>query len=173
MATTAGPAEAAPRPLVKIKKIKTKTAPYEGKALVKPVVRVRGQVKVLSKTLTVKRGKKVITRNRAKVRLNPGTYRVKTRVKFQRWTVVDGVREYSTVKTRVKSQKLKVKAGQRPNRTDPISTWDCPSWAPIKGNGDSMIYHMPEQSFYDRTKPEECFRTEGAAVAAGYRKSKV
>lgn len=60
-----------------------------------------------------------------------------------------------------------------PNRTDPVSAWNCPSWAPIKGNADSGIYHVPGQRFYDRTKPEECFRTEAAARAAGYRKSKV
>ncbi|WP_423494747.1 cell wall-binding repeat-containing protein [Microbacterium esteraromaticum] len=59
-----------------------------------------------------------------------------------------------------------------PSRTAPISgTWSCPSWAPIKGNADSMIYHVPGGQYYARTNPEECFRTESAAVAAGYRKS--
>ncbi|MET2011932.1 carboxypeptidase regulatory-like domain-containing protein [Microbacterium chocolatum] len=60
-----------------------------------------------------------------------------------------------------------------PSRTTPTSEWNCPSWAPIKGNKSSMIYHMPGQRFYDRTKPEDCFRTESAAVSAGYRKAKV
>jgi hypothetical protein len=60
-----------------------------------------------------------------------------------------------------------------PSRTAPTGTWTCPSWAPIKGNADSMIYHMPYGRYYDATNPEECFRTESAAVAAGYRKSKV
>ncbi|MBO1770905.1 cell wall-binding repeat-containing protein [Agrococcus sp. TF02-05] len=60
-----------------------------------------------------------------------------------------------------------------PNRTRPISgTWNCPSWAPIKGNADSMIYHMPSGRYYASTNPEECFRTEAAAIAAGYRKSR-
>lgn len=59
-----------------------------------------------------------------------------------------------------------------PSRTVPISgTWNCPSWAPIKGNADSMIYHVPSGAYYSRTNPEECFRTETAAVAAGYRRS--
>ncbi|WP_243074869.1 cell wall-binding repeat-containing protein [Microbacterium sp. SS28] len=59
-----------------------------------------------------------------------------------------------------------------PSRTKPITgTWNCPAWAPIKGNADSMIYHMPGGQFYDATNPEECFSTESAAVAAGYRKS--
>ncbi|GAA1180912.1 hypothetical protein GCM10009584_23660 [Ornithinimicrobium humiphilum] len=60
-----------------------------------------------------------------------------------------------------------------PTRTAPISSWNCPSWAPIKGNANSGIYHMPYQRYYDATKPEDCFRTEAAAVAAGYRKAKV
>ncbi|MCK2024540.1 hypothetical protein KZC52_16545 [Microbacterium sp. kSW2-24] len=59
-----------------------------------------------------------------------------------------------------------------PNRTTPVSSWDCPSWAPIKGNASSHIYHVPSGAYYSKTKPEECFRTEAAAVKAGYRKSK-
>jgi hypothetical protein len=49
----------------------------------------------------------------------------------------------------------------------------CPSYAPIKGNASSMIYHVPGGAYYTRTNPEACFRTEAAAVAAGYRKSKL
>lgn len=55
----------------------------------------------------------------------------------------------------------------------PISAWNCPSSHPIKGNASSMIYHMPGQRYYTRTKPEVCFSSESAAKAAGYRKSKV
>lgn len=54
----------------------------------------------------------------------------------------------------------------------PVSEWDCPVRAPIKGNADSMIYHVPDGAYYDITKPEECFSTEADAVAAGYRRSK-
>lgn len=60
-----------------------------------------------------------------------------------------------------------------PSRTAPRSDGSCPSWAPIKGNADSGIYHVPGQRFYKVTKAEQCFRTESAAVAAGYRRSKV
>lgn len=60
----------------------------------------------------------------------------------------------------------------RPSSTAPISAWDCPSWAPIKGNASSMIYHMPGGTYYSRTKPEQCFSTESAARAAGYRPAK-
>ncbi|MGQ2910336.1 sunset domain-containing protein [Aeromicrobium sp.] len=60
-----------------------------------------------------------------------------------------------------------------PGRTDPVSSWNCPSWAPIKGNESSMIYHMPHQRYYKATKPEDCFSTQAAARRAGYRKAKV
>jgi hypothetical protein len=60
-----------------------------------------------------------------------------------------------------------------PGRTEPKSEWSCPSWAPIKGNASSMIYHMPWQRYYDLTKPEDCFSNENAAQDAGYRKAKV
>ena len=57
-----------------------------------------------------------------------------------------------------------------PQRTAP-SGWNCPAWAPIKGNASSMIYHVPGGAFYNRTNPEECFATTGAAERAGYRAS--
>ncbi|MFF2276662.1 hypothetical protein [Agromyces sp. NPDC058126] len=60
-----------------------------------------------------------------------------------------------------------------PGSTIPVVDWTCPSWAPIKGNQSSMIYHMPGQRYYNATNPEMCFSTERAAVSAGYRKAKV
>lgn len=65
------------------------------------------------------------------------------------------------------------KAVAYPSTTAPASKTTCPSWAPIKGNASSGIYHGPGQRFYKATHPEDCFRTEGAAVSAGYRKAKV
>jgi len=62
-----------------------------------------------------------------------------------------------------------------PSSTAPASDGSCPSWAPIKGNHSSSgdwIYHVPTGRSYKVTDPEECFRTEAAAVAAGYRKAK-
>ena len=50
----------------------------------------------------------------------------------------------------------------------------CPSGFPIKGNHSAsgeLIYHPPGGQFYNRTNPEDCFATAGAAVAAGYRAS--
>jgi endonuclease YncB( thermonuclease family) len=49
----------------------------------------------------------------------------------------------------------------------------CPSYAPIKGNASSMIYHRPGQQYYAVTTPEECFRTAASAEAAGYRAAKI
>lgn len=64
------------------------------------------------------------------------------------------------------------KPAPKPTSSKPVSAWNCPSWAPIKGNASSGIYHMSYQAYYSRTKPEICFATEAAAVKAGYRKSK-
>ena len=38
----------------------------------------------------------------------------------------------------------------------------------IKGNADSMLYHVPGSSFYNRTKAEVWFDTEANAEAAGF-----
>ncbi len=43
-----------------------------------------------------------------------------------------------------------------------ISTYDCPTYAPIKGNQSSMIYHPPDSPWYAITTPEECFASEAA-----------
>ena len=53
--------------------------------------------------------------------------------------------------------------------------WNCPRNAPIKGNQGSngWIYHLPGQAYYNNTNPEECFASESAARAAGYRRAKV
>jgi hypothetical protein len=62
------------------------------------------------------------------------------------------------------------------NSYPPIpGTWNCPSYAPIKGNQGSpeWIYHLPSNAYYANTNPEECFATEAAAVAAGYRPARV
>lgn len=58
-------------------------------------------------------------------------------------------------------------------RRAPVTSWDCPRNAPIKGNANSGIYHVPSARFYGATKPEDCFATESAARSAGYRKAKV
>lgn len=58
-----------------------------------------------------------------------------------------------------------------PASVKPASIDTCPQTHPIKGNrGDKdWIYHLPTDGSYKATHPEECFATEQAAVAAGYR----
>lgn len=51
-------------------------------------------------------------------------------------------------------------------------TTECPPGFPIKGNGRSRLYHLPEGFAYARTKPELCFRTPEAAEKAGFRRAK-
>lgn len=72
----------------------------------------------------------------------------------------------STTATVKQATKPKSKAKTQPNG------WNCPSWAPIKGNASSMIYHVPGGAYYNSTKPEACFATSGAAEDNGYRASK-
>lgn len=49
----------------------------------------------------------------------------------------------------------------------------CPASHPIKGNDNSGIYHVPGQRHYHQTNARNCFPSEAAARAAGFRKSKV
>ena len=106
-------------------------------------------------------------RNAKKARLAPGTYRVTTKVRFQRYDPVTWEKR-GGVRTKTRTQTLVVKPGKRPSSTSP-NGWDCPSWAPVKGNrGDTdWIYHVPGGRWYDVTNPEECFTTESAARDAG------
>jgi large subunit ribosomal protein L4 len=50
----------------------------------------------------------------------------------------------------------------------PIEGDEMPEGFPIKGNADSMLYHLPDTSFYNRTVAEVWFATEEAATAAGF-----
>ena len=45
-----------------------------------------------------------------------------------------------------------------------------PKGFPIKGNADSMLYHVPGSRFYNQTVAEVWFATEEDAEAAGYSK---
>jgi hypothetical protein len=82
-------------------------------------------------------------------------------------------RLYSKVKTKTSTpQKLVITQGKKPSWVWGSGGWNCPKAYPIKGNASSMIYHVPGGAYYSRTKPEQCFATESAARAEGYRKSK-
>jgi large subunit ribosomal protein L4 len=50
----------------------------------------------------------------------------------------------------------------------PIEGDEMPDGFPIKGNAGSMLYHLPDTSFYNRTVAEVWFATEEAAKAAGF-----
>ena len=45
---------------------------------------------------------------------------------------------------------------------------EAPEGFEIKGNADSMLYHVPGSSHYDRTVPEVWFASAEAAEAAGF-----
>ena len=47
---------------------------------------------------------------------------------------------------------------------------EAPDGFEIKGNADSMLYHVPGSAFYDRTVAEVWFADEEAAEAAGFSK---
>ena len=178
-ATLSAPsASAATTTSVTIKTIGTKTAPYKKKVTVKPSVTAKGKVSVKSKTLTVKKSGKTIAKNKKSVALKAGTYKVTTKVTYKTYTLTSAkTKVWSATKSKSKTQTLVVKQGKKPSRTTPVSAYNCPSWAPIKGNqttakkGD-WIYHVPGGRYYKATKPEECFTTASAARKAGYRASK-
>ncbi|MEZ5161083.1 MAG: hypothetical protein R2709_10320 [Marmoricola sp.] len=60
--------------------------------------------------------------------------------------------------------------------TEPVAGWlGLPAQCADQGNQGSngWIYHLPGQAYYANTNPEECFASESAARAAGYRRAKV
>ena len=50
----------------------------------------------------------------------------------------------------------------------PLEDGSEPAGYPIKGNADSMLYHVPGSSHYERTVAEVWFATAEAAEAAGF-----
>jgi hypothetical protein len=59
-----------------------------------------------------------------------------------------------------------------PRWLPPLADGSVPAGHPIKANDSSMIFHVPNGRFYDRTKPERCYATAADAEADGYRPSK-
>jgi large subunit ribosomal protein L4 len=55
-----------------------------------------------------------------------------------------------------------------PNSHLPLADGSQPEGFPIKGNEDSMLYHVPGSSFYARTEAEVWFTTAYAAEQAGF-----
>ncbi|MEV7648805.1 hypothetical protein [Arthrobacter sp. NPDC089319] len=152
------------RNAVAVKSIAGKKVPYNGKATIKPNVSAAQGVKVISKTLTVKLGNKTVAKNKKSASLKAGKYKVTTTVKYR-------LPSSTATRTATKTQWLTIKSGKKPTSVAGYGN-SCPSGYPIKGNASSMIYHVPGGGFYNRTNPEECFASQGAAINAGYRPSK-
>jgi large subunit ribosomal protein L4 len=55
-----------------------------------------------------------------------------------------------------------------PDSHAPLADGSQPEGFPVKGNADSMLYHLPGSSFYARTVAEVWFATAEAAEAAGF-----
>ncbi|MDR3202995.1 MAG: hypothetical protein LBT54_07705 [Bifidobacteriaceae bacterium] len=178
--SSAVPVHAGAASAVVIHKIPGKTVSASGKAKIAPNITRRGPVSIRSKTITVsKNGERVATRVKS-ARLTPGRYRVTTTVKY-RVRIDWPVRVYSSLRIRTRTQSLTIRARSgsasptaepRARTAAPVSG-ECPSWAPIKGNAQSGIYHVPSARFYPATYAEDCFATEAGARAAGYRRAKV
>jgi hypothetical protein len=45
----------------------------------------------------------------------------------------------------------------------------CPATHPVKAKVQSGIFHAPGSAFYERTRPDRCYRTVAAAEADGLR----
>jgi len=61
-------------------------------------------------------------------------------------------------------------AGEYPGSVLPDADGNGPDTHPIKGNADSMLYHVPGSRYYKVTKAEVWFDTEESAEAAGFNK---
>jgi len=57
-----------------------------------------------------------------------------------------------------------------PGSADPLADGSMPEGFAIKGNEDSMLFHVPGSRYYGATKAEVWFATEEAAEAAGFAK---
>src|SRR5689334_7524917 len=55
-----------------------------------------------------------------------------------------------------------------PDSHAPLADGSQPEGFPVKGNADSMLYHVPGSSFYARTAAEVWFASAEAAEAAGF-----
>jgi hypothetical protein len=63
-----------------------------------------------------------------------------------------------------------IKVEQKQDNTNNTAATGDLADCPVKGSS-SKIYHVKGGAFYERTKAAQCFDSEAAAQAAGYRKS--
>ncbi|MDO5744304.1 MAG: hypothetical protein Q4P23_07525 [Micrococcaceae bacterium] len=158
-------AKKAPAPT--IKKIPNKSVKGSAKATIKPLVKAAKGTKITSKLLTVKKGKKTLAKNKASVSLKAGTYKVTTTVKYK---IGKKKRTISKSQTLVVKKVAAKKAWSKPKGKN------CPAGFPVKGNqtgsNKEWKYHVRGGQYYERTVPEQCFKTTSDARKAGYRASK-
>ncbi|RAX48636.1 hypothetical protein DQ353_13925 [Arthrobacter sp. AQ5-05] len=154
-------------PAVAIGKIPTKTVKGSAKATIKPLAKAAKGVKITSKVLTVKQGKKTVAKNKTSVKLKAGTYKVTTKVNYKL-----GKKKKSISKT----QTLVVKKAAAKKSWAAPKGKSCPAAFPVKGNktgsNKEWKYHVRGGQYYDRTVPEQCFKNTSDASKAGYRASK-
>ncbi|WP_411734729.1 hypothetical protein [Paeniglutamicibacter sp.] len=154
-------------PAITINKIANKTVKGSNKATIKPSVKAAKGVKVTSKVLTVKQGKKTVAKNKASVALKAGTYKVTTKVTYK-----VGKKKFTASKT----QTLVIKKAAAKKSWAAPKGKSCPAGFPVKGNqtgsNKEWKYHVPGGQFYKRTAPEQCFKNTSDARKAGYRASK-
>ncbi len=154
-------------PAVTIGKIPAKTVKGSAKATIKPLAKAAKGVKITSKVLSVKQGKKTVAKNKASVKLKAGTYKVTTKVNYK---IGKKTRAISKTQTLVVKKAAAKKSWSAPEGKN------CPAGFPVKGNktgsNKEWKYHVRGGQFYDRTVPEQCFKNTSDARKAGYRASK-
>lgn len=154
-------------PAVTIKKIPNKSVKGSAKARIKPLVTASRGVKVSSKVLSVKQGRKTLAKAKTAVSLKAGTYQVTTKVTY---TVGKKKRTTSKSQTLVVKKVATKKSWAKPKAKN------CPAGFPVKGNqtgsNKEWKYHVRGGMYYNRTVPEQCFKTTADARKAGYRASK-
>ena len=113
--TTPAPAATSKAPSVKIKTITVPQIAYDSAATVRPSVKTKGKVKVVSKALTAKgttwRGANLSRKNAKRVSLPAGSYSVKTTVRYK---AKPAGKRWSGVKTISKTQRLAIAQGPAP-----------------------------------------------------------
>jgi large subunit ribosomal protein L4 len=73
-----------------------------------------------------------------------------------------------TTSEQAKSEPAAEEAPFGPGSHLPLEDGSEPDGFPIKGNANSMLYHLPGSAFYERTVAEVWFASEKAAKAAGF-----
>jgi beta-glucanase (GH16 family) len=151
----AEPAQAASG--ITIRTIPAKTVPYGGTVVIKPLVTVRGTVRIGSRTLTVKRGTTYLKRGVTYARLFAGHYYVSTTVKYR----VRSGGSWGRLRTSVRAQTLHITSEVAPAAEPPVidesavSKVPCGSQVHQKADGSPWVCSFADEftgAELDRTK---------------------